>query len=86
MTVTVPRLHPELWQGMALEAAPDSPVTVIQTGPLEFTAYYLDEVEPMKVRYAQGDIGEEHEASASKTGLCRRSIEAQVSSWFIAFV
>jgi hypothetical protein len=61
MTVTVPRLHPEIWQRMAFEAIPDSPLTIVQTGPAEFTAYYQDEIRPMKVRYVQGDIGEEHE-------------------------
>jgi hypothetical protein len=51
MTVMVPRLHPEVWKSVVIDAIQDTPATVTQTGPLEFAAYYSDEVKPMKVRY-----------------------------------
>jgi hypothetical protein len=63
MTVAVPKYYPEARQNIAHQAIPDNPLTVVQTGPAEFTAYYEDEFRPIKVRYVQGYVGEEHEVS-----------------------
>jgi hypothetical protein len=45
------------------QAIPENPLTVVQTGPTEFTAYYEDEFRPIKVRFVQGAEGEEHAVS-----------------------
>jgi hypothetical protein len=63
MTVAVPKYHPEAWQNIAYHAIPDNPLTAVQTGPAEFTVYYEDEFGPIKVRFVQGSVGEEHVVS-----------------------
>jgi hypothetical protein len=61
ITVTVPINHPETWQRIVYSTIPDTPLTVVQTRPTEFTATYEDEIRPWKVRYILGDEGEERE-------------------------
>jgi hypothetical protein len=61
LTAAVPTYHHELWQRLAHQAIPDSPLTLHQTDVGEFTAFYEDEMAIMKARYVQAGVGEEHE-------------------------
>jgi hypothetical protein len=63
MTIAVPINHPEAWQQVVFQAMVDSPLTLHQTGPTEFTDSYEGEIRTWKVRLVQGTEGEEHEVN-----------------------
>jgi hypothetical protein len=63
ITVAVPINHPEAWQQVVYQAIVDPPLSLHQTGPNEFTAFYESQIETWKVRFVQGDEGEEHDVN-----------------------
>jgi hypothetical protein len=63
LTVQVPTCHEERWQDIAYGAIPDPPLTLHQTEPGVFTAFYADQIATMKARFVREDLGEEHEVN-----------------------
>jgi hypothetical protein len=60
MTVPLPLFQKNRWQQIVRNSMPDPPLSVIQTGPMEFQACYVDEEVLYHVRFVVGDEGEEH--------------------------
>jgi hypothetical protein len=65
MTVAVPIFHPDQWQRIVHEAMPSPPLSVVQSGPKEFTACYEDEIRTWKVLFIQDGEGEDHDIRMS---------------------
>jgi hypothetical protein len=64
LTAAVPVFHPEQWQRIAYESLLSPPLSCVQTGPKEFTAFREDDIRTWRAYFGTLDMDEEHEIRA----------------------